>query len=286
VNSPPPDAVAQRSSKKSIARVMGLVLLALLPAVLARAWLSASLEFPARVFAAIVFALALEYVVLVARGKPWRPFLGDLSAVVTAVLLALLLPSSMPWWQLGIGVFTAIVIAKHLYGGLGENPFNPAMAGVAILLLAFPDSFVAMHATAPISADGEGWIAAFTAAGGLFLIARKIIPWQTPVAMIAGSLLAVLCLRLAGGLALSPQQIFSSGLMLAAFFVATDPVTGCLSSSGRIFFGLGAGLLTLLLPAWSGIANGLPFAILLMNCAAPWLDRHTRPRRASMATPT
>lgn len=261
---------------------MGLVLLALLPAALARiAFVGADAAW--QLLLAIPVALGFEAAMLELRDQPLRPFLGDLSAPLSAVLLALLLPPLTPWWMLVTGLFVAIVLAKHAFGGLGENAFNPAMAGYAALLVCFPSNFVATVADGPWTAGSPAWIACLYALGGIFLIGKRIVAWQTPSAMLVGAALAALVLQNEGvqaaGFDLHGWSIAT--LVLAAFFIVTDPVTGCMSPRGRIFFGAGAGFLTVLLTGIGGATDGLPFAVLSMNAAAPWIDRHTRPMRRS-----
>jgi electron transport complex protein RnfD len=127
---------------------------------------------------------------------------------------------------------------------------------------------------------GWEWIANWYLVGGLYLLYRRVISWHVPVATLG----AVIALGLAGWLldpAVNPQpmqQIFSGGLMLAAFFIATDPVSGCASPRGRLIFGAGVGILTLVIRRWGGYPDGIAFAVLLMNSAAPLIDRYTRPR--------
>ena len=127
---------------------------------------------------------------------------------------------------------------------------------------------------------GWEWIANWYAVGGLWLLWRRVITWQVPVSMIA----SVVLLGLAGylidpGNNPSPlQHVFSGALVVGAFFIATDPVTGCTSARGRMIFGAGAGVLTLLIRRWGGYPDGVAFAVLLMNMAAPLIDRYTRPR--------
>ena len=259
---------------------MGLVLLALLPAALARiAFVGADAAW--QLLLAIPIALGFEAAMLKLRRQPARPFLGDLSAPLSAVLLALLLPPVTPWWMLATGLFVAIVLAKHAFGGLGENPFNPAMAGYAALLICFPSNFVASAPEGPWTAGSPAWIACLYALGGIFLIGKRIIAWQTPLAMLVGAAMAALALQPgpAQTAALDLHAWSIATLVLAAFFIVTDPVTGCMSPQGRLFFGAGSGFLTVLLTGIGGVADGLPFAVLSMNIAAPWIDRHTRPVR-------
>lgn len=257
---------------------MGLVLLAVLPGVIAQAWLLGQ-GLAWQLLIAVAFGLGFEASMLTIRGRTLPPFLSDLSAPLAAILLALLLPVPTPWWMLATGAFAALVLAKHAFGGLGDNLFNPAMAGYGVLLIVFPEHFARTDIEGPGLAPAG--IALLYALGGIFLIVRKIIPWQTPAAMLGGAALAGLCFRFASPVAfdLDLPGMVSASWVLAAFFIVTDPVTGCLSTRGRICFGAGAGLLTVVLSRAGGVADGLPFAVLLMNCAAPWLDAHTRPVR-------
>ncbi|KFN41321.1 hypothetical protein N789_05440 [Arenimonas oryziterrae DSM 21050 = YC6267] len=319
---------------------MGLVLIALVPGVFAHViFFGPGLLW--QIVLATTFALGFEAAMLAWRRRPLRPFLTDLSAPVTAVLFALCLPPLAPWWIAAIGMCAAIVVAKHLYGGLGHNVFNPAMLGYVVVLLCFPrefthwlppaglesslgtpgfiDSTIAIFSgqlPAPWGWDAIGqatpldtvrewsnrgqtlaeirgnplfgdfggkgweWIANFYALGGLFLLWKKIIPWQTPVATLGSVVLVTVPFWLYDG-DVNPfplQHVFSGALVLGAFFIATDPVSGCASPRGRLIFGAGVGLLTLLIRRWGAYPDGLAFAVLLMNFAAPWIDLHTRPR--------
>ncbi|HMB58119.1 MAG TPA: RnfABCDGE type electron transport complex subunit D [Arenimonas sp.] len=333
-------AAPHLANQRSVTRVMGLVLLALVPGVFATVvFFGPGVIF--QIVLAAAFALGFEAMMLKLRRRPLRPFLTDLSAPLTAVLFALCLPSLAPWWLAAIGMFAAIVIGKHLYGGLGYNLFNPAMVGYVVVLICFPrelthwlppaglesqlgtpgflDSAAAIitgHLPAPWNWDalaqatpldtvrelsnrgetmaeirgnplfgdfgGRGWewIANFYALGGLFLFWKKIIPWQTPVATLGSVVLVTVPFWLYDG-DINPfplQHVFSGALVLAAFFIVTDPVSGCTTPRGRLIFGAGVGLLTLSIRRWGAYPDGVAFAVLLMNCAAPWIDLHTRPR--------
>jgi electron transport complex protein RnfD len=273
------------------------------------------------------------------RGQDMRLYLTDLSAVVTAVLFALCLPPLAPWWIACVGMLFAIVVAKHLFGGLGHNVFNPAMVGYVVCLISFPRAMTAWlppvsiaetpldlpaslvaiftgalpsgltwdaitQATpldtiktgvdhgrivseirrAPIFGDYGGlgweWMANWFALGGFWLMWRRVITWHVPLAMIG----TVIALGLAAylvdpGSSPSPlQHVFSGALVLGAFFIATDPVTGCTSTIGRLWFGAGVGAITLVIRRWGGYPDGVAFAVLIMNMAAPLIDRYTRPR--------
>ncbi len=327
-------------ARRSVREVMGLVLLALVPGTIAHAWFFGP-GVLVQIVLAVGFALAFEAAMLKLRERPLRPFLGDLSAPLTAVLFALSMPPLAPWWVAAIGMFAAIVFAKHLYGGLGHNLFNPAMVAVAVVVLCFPRAFTQwlpptgldpalalpgltetlrailtgelpapwqwdMLAQAtpldtartlanqgatlaeirgePLFGDfgGRGWewVANFYALGGLFLLWKRVIPWQVPVATLGTVTLLTLPFWLYDP-DLHPfplQHVFSGALVLAAFFIATDPVSGCTTPRGRLLFGAGVAVLTLVIRRWGAFPDGVAFAVLLMNCAAPWLDRYTRPR--------
>lgn len=319
---------------------MGLVLLALVPALLAHAWFFGP-GIVLQVILATGFALVLEAAMLRHRGQPLRPSLTDLSAPLTAVLFALCVPPLAPWWIAALGMVAAIVVAKQLFGGLGSNLFNPAMVGLAVVLVCFPREFTqwlpptglveggrlpglgaslqavltgelpapwrwdSLAQATPLGAvrslsqqgqtlaeirnaalfgdfGGRGWewVANWIALGGVFLLWKRVIPWQVPVATLGTVVLLTLPFWL-----LDPdlhpfplQHVFSGGLVLAAFFIATDPVSGCTTPRGRLAFGAGVAVLTLAIRRWGAFPDGVAFAVLLMNCMAPWLDLHTRPR--------
>jgi electron transport complex protein RnfD len=322
----------------TVRRVMLQVIFALLPGIAAYAWYFGP-GILLQILLAVAFALAWEAASLAVRRKPIRLFVGDLSAVVTAILFALCVPPLAPWWIALLGMFFAIVIAKHLFGGLGHNLFNPAMVGYAVVLISFPQQMtawlpplvlaahdlslvqvIAVIATgnppgnlgwdaltaatpldtvrtavatgrmisearqSPVFGDFGGfgweWIANWYALGGLWLLWRRIISWQVPVMMI-GSVLAlgtVAYLADPGSNPVPLQHVFSGALIVGAFFIATDPVSGCTSPRGRLLFGAGVGIITLAIRRWGGYPDGVAFAVLLMNMAAPLIDRYTRPR--------
>lgn len=325
-------------ARRSVRQVMGLVLLALLPGIAAHVWFFGP-GVLVQIALAAGFALAFEALMLRLRRRPLRPFLTDLSAPLTGVLFALCLPPLAPWWVSAIGMLAAIVLAKHLYGGLGHNLFNPAMVGYALVLIAFPlelsqwlapaglagarpglaESLYAIFAgrlpapwewdavvqatplavvraqssygatlseirSNPLFGDfgGRGWewIANFYALGGLFLLWKRIIPWQVPAATLGSVILITVPFWLfdADVHPFPLQHVFSGALVLGAFFIATDPVSGCTTPRGRLLFGAGVGVISLLIRRWGMYPDGVAFAVLLMNAAAPWIDLHTRPR--------
>jgi len=322
----------------TVATVMLQVLLALVPGVLAYTWFFGP-GILIQIMLATVFALIFESLMLRLRGRPLKPFINDYSAVLTAVLFALCIPPLAPWWISCIAMLFAIVFAKHLYGGLGQNVFNPAMVGYVVVLISFPQAMTAWlpplalaeHGlglldslftifsgrvpveggwdaitlatpldtlktgvesgrmvpeirNSPIFGDYGGlgweWVANWFALGGLFLLYKRVISWQVPLAVIGGVILLSLPFWLADpdSNPFPLQHVFSGALVLAAFFIATDPVSGCVSNKGRLIFGAGVAIITLVIRRWGGYPDGVAFAVLLMNMAAPLIDRYTRPR--------
>jgi len=242
-------------------------------------------------------ALVAETVVLMLRQRPALPALGDYSATITALILALVLPPLLPWWLPIIGIVFAIVVAKHLYGGLGYNPFNPAMAGYALLLIAFPDEMARWPEPltpwgisldfsetlgtdlSTLSLEGRHAIIVNIAflVGGLWLISKRIISWHIPVAMLASiTLLATIFWLWSPSLYPAPlTHLFGGATMLGAFFIATDPVTTCTTNRGRLWFGMGSGILFYMISSFGGYPDAIAFAVLIMNMAAPTIDRYS-----------
>jgi Na+-translocating ferredoxin:NAD+ oxidoreductase subunit D len=318
--------------------VMRRVVYALLPGVAAYVWFF-SWGVVINILLGALVALAAETLILMARRRPVRPFVTDGSAVVTAMLLAMAMPPLSPWWLTVTGVLFAIVIAKHLYGGLGYNPFNPAMVGYVVLLISFPlemtawlppralsgfeitfyESFLAIFTgslgtglsvdavtmASPLdtlktelalartvdeiivsptfgSFGGKGWEWYDMAllAGGVWLIYKRVISWHIPVAMLGALFLIAFAFHVydAGRFAPPLFHIFSGAAVLGAFFIATDPVSAATTERGRLIYGAGIGVLTYVIRTWGGYPDGVAFAVLLMNMAAPTLDYYTQPR--------
>ena len=302
----------------SVRGVMRDVLIALAPAVAVGLWV---FGLPAlRVLALSVGGCLLaEWACLRLRRRPSR--LADLSAAVTGVLLAMNLPPGVPWWLVLVGAVVAIVLAKQIYGGLGTNPFNPALVARVLLLISFPVQMTTWARPAgplaldagtgatplgalreslalgePVSAValpplwklllgmrggclGEVSVLALLL-GGLYLLWRGHIRWQIPVGMLAavGAVTALPWLRDPAASASPLFHLMSGGLVLGAFFMATDMVTSPVTRRGMLVFGVGCGLLTAVIRLWGGYPEGVSFAILLMNAATPLIDRATRPR--------
>ena len=250
---------------------------------------------------------------------------GDLSAVVTGLLLAFNLPPSLPSWMAALGSAFAIVLAKQVFGGLGYNPFNPALIGRVMLLISFPvamTTWSAWQMPAPLAgADAvttatplgvwkmamnsgaaipfqfdmltalqflqgarNGCIGEVSAIalilGGLYLIFRRCIPWQIPVCYLGTvAVFAGILRQLDPAHNMPPLfHLLSGGLLLGAFFMATDMVTTPLTPAGRAVFGVGCGVLTMVIRQWGGYPEGVSFAILVMNAFTPLINRATKPR--------
>ena len=317
----------------STAQLMSWVLLATVPGLLVQTWFFGWGSFINLCWAGVL-ALLFEAGTLILRKRPVLAYLKDYSALVTAFLLALALPSFVPWWITLISIGTAIVIAKHLYGGIGNNPFNPAMVGYALVLVSFPlemtqwatsidhlngqrpdflatlkiifipdsfaldaytmatpldsfkhkDSLTATEAFAqiPVLQNIRPWQIVNLAylLGGIFLLYKKVFTWHAPVSMLL-ALFLLSGLFYAGDPSLygSPGFHLSMGAtMMAAFFIITDPVSSATSQKGRIYYGIGIGILLYIIRTWGHYPDAVAFAVLIMNLAAPLIDTYTKPR--------
>jgi len=326
--------------KANVASIMRQVLYALVPATIVHVWFFGA-GLILNMLIAVVFCIGGEAAMMQARSKSIVVALGDFSAVVTAIILAFALPPLTPWWVTATAALFGIVVAKHLYGGLGFNIFNPAMAGYVVVLVAFPvhlnfwiaprigdldyhyvtiletvrytmtgtlpeylsidaisraspldtvkSGLSTMHTFAEIHANpmmgnfgGRGWewISNLIALGGIWLLLKKIIRWHIPLGVFAGLIVpSTLMYVIEAGNHASPGfYLFSGGTMLCAFFVATDPVSAATSPRGRFVYGACIGLLIYAIRRWGSYADGVAFAVLLMNIAVPAIDNLTRPR--------
>lgn len=248
--------------------------------------------------------------------------IGDGSAIITGMLLAFNLPSNIPAWMIIVGSIVAIGIGKMSFGGLGNNPFNPALVGRVFMLISFPVAMTTWPAPQPlfgsqidgfsgatllgyvkeslskgVSASeltiyeniepmiysgslGEiGSIAIII--GGLFLIFRKVIDWQTPVIIIAtAGIIATVCWLIDPTQFVNPMiHIFGGGMMLGAFFMATDMATSPMTMKGKVVFAIGIGALTIIIRLWGAYPEGMSFAILIMNAFVPLINKVCKPTR-------
>ena len=225
----------------------------------------------------------------------------DLSAAVTGLILALNLPVDIPVWQAMFGSFVAVIVVKQFFGGIGQNFANPAITARVIMLVAFSGAMTswavpafadATSAATPLAviAGGEGQLPSllqmFLGArggsmgetsclalliGGVYLICRKVISWHTPVAFI-GTVLV--CTALLGQQPL--YQVMAGGLFLGAIFMATDYTTSPPTPAGKLIFGVGCGLITVLIRVWGNYPEGVSFSILLMNILNPYICDWTK----------
>lgn len=307
-----------------VQKIMWGVVLALVPAYLVSLWyfglgaLIASLV-------AVITCLITEYLITRYMLKQEKT-VGDGSAVVTGLLLAFNVPSNIPWWQLVIGSIFAIAVAKMSFGGLGKNPFNPALAGRVFMLISFPvdmtswplplqNRFVLVDAlTGPtslgivkegvkhgetleqLSSQVPGYLDMFVGGiggslgevsalaillGGIYMLFRKIITWHIPVSYLMSVVLFTGILWL-----VDPQvyvdpvfHLLAGGLMLGAVFMATDYATSPMTPSGMLIYGLGCGVLTVLIRVWGAYPEGVSFAILIMNAVTPLINKGFKPKR-------
>lgn len=342
-------------SGKLTARIMLWVILAMMPALGAQIYYF-GMGVTIQIALAVTTALLAEFIAMKLRGKKPMAYLADFSVVLTALILAMAIPPYAPYWVIIIGTLCAVLLGKHVYGGLGQNPFNPAMIGYVILLISFPlqmttwmppiellqepptfadslslvlsglttdgftlsqlahsidgitqatplDSakiFYATHSSLndfyelvkmPIFMQNgtdfaQGWwqVNAAFFIGGVFLILKRTIHWQIPVAMLTTFFCLATVTAFAGGTHLSAvSQLFSGAMMFGAFFIATDPVTASITPKGKIVFGALVGLLVYLIRYHGNYPDGVAFAILLSNICVPLIDHYTRPRVAGYA---
>ncbi len=299
---------------RTVSKIMGYVLVALAPAAA-----GAVIYFKWKAFFLILISVLscvlFEYLYNLIFKKTQT--LYDCSAIVTGVLLAFNLPPSAPLWLPPIGAFFAIVVVKMLFGGLGKNVFNPAIAGRIFLFLSFSTfmkgpwitPFDGVSSATPLfylkNSGGElvnitnkytvvdcmlgsigGCIGETSAVllllGGIFLLYKRVITWHIPVSFIGTvAIVTLLFPRFHDISAWQYMQyhIYSGGLFLGAFFMATDYSTSPITPWGRVIYGVGCGLITVFIRYYGGYPEGVSFAILLMNCFASYLDTKTIPKK-------
>ena len=276
---------------------------------------------------AVVGCVVFEYLIsrfMLKRGST----IGDLSAVVTGLLLAFNLPVGIPWWIVLVGALIAIGVGKMTFGGLGCNPFNPALTGRIFLLIAYPvqmtdwttnvrtidtlsgSTMLAEVKGSTYDAAGNivlgnmnldsinflgmfggqmngsmGEIASLALIlGGLYLLWRRVISWHIPVAVLGTMAIFALCVALGiGGGALCYQlplfHILAGGALLGAIFMATDYSTSPMTHKGMLIYGVGIGVLTMVIRLWGAYPEGMSFAIFIMNAATPLINKYCRPKR-------
>jgi electron transport complex protein RnfD len=285
-------------AKDSVQTIMYSVAIALLPAVAAGVYFFGWYAL-AIVLVSVGAAVATEVIWQKLRKQSLT--VSDGSAIVTGLLLAMNLPPNAPLWMAALGSFVAILIGKQVYGGLGANPFNPALVGRVFLTASFPllmtswvlpagyDAIATATPLAVMQAGGEvplsnlfwgsvpgclGETSAFALLlGGLYLLIKGYIDYRIVVGLFGTVTI------LSWIMGLNPlAQLFSGGLMLGGLFMATDMVTSPVTPKGRWIFGIGTGILIMLIRQGAGMPEGVSFSILLMNAVVPLINRTTRPR--------
>ena len=303
-------------TSQSTARIMRDVVIALMPALVV-----STVVFGAdvlRVTALSVAAcVAFEYLIqkFLVRGAVT---VTNWSAAVTGVLLAFNLPASIPWWIVVIGAFVAIAIAKMTFGGLGKNPFNPALVGRVFLLIAytvqmttFPmpvnGAFDALSGATPLAAvkhgaaadvlgvqelllgnmpGSMGEVAALALlCGFVYLLWRRVITWQIPVTVLVTMALFAFVVALCSGESgaalwqLPLFHVLAGGAILGAVFMATDYSTSPMTVRGGVIFAVGIGAITMCIRLWGAYPEGMSFAILIMNACVPLINKYVKPKR-------
>ena len=293
------------------------VILAMLPALAVSVWVY-GLNVLCVTAIAVVSCVVVEFLIqkYLIKGPST---VGNLSAVVTGILLAFNLPVDIPWWIIVIGAVVAIGVAKMTFGGLGHNPFNPALVGRVFLLIAYPvqmtsfaqpasadyvDAFAGATPLAALKAKAievgdvnllnmfagmmPGSMGEIAAAallvGGLYMLWRRVITWHIPVAVLGSMALFAFIVALAQGggealYALPAFHLLAGGAMLGAIFMATDYVTSPMTPKGMIIYGVGIGVITMIIRMWGAYPEGMSFAILLMNAVTPLINKYVKPRR-------
>jgi len=305
-------------SGDSIEKIMRDVLIALAPAALAGVYF-----FGMRALMLIILSIAacVFFEGMYQKITKQPVTVTDLSAAVTGLLLAMNLPAAAPFWIPIVGAFFAIIIAKQLFGGLGQNFINPALAGRAFLLASYPAEMTAwtepvrnffnlgtdaVSSATPLSlmqngvdsissatpvVDVTDLILGNTAGclgetcaialilGGCYLLYKKVISWHIPAVYILTVFVLSYVLGRDGFMTGDPVfEIFAGGLMLGAIFMATDYSSSPTTPTGQLIMGFGCGLMTVIIRVYGGYAEGVSYSILLMNLAAPLIERYTKPR--------
>jgi electron transport complex protein RnfD len=306
-------------SQDSVPRIMWNVVGSLVPVIVAATWFFG-------VSALLQIATATIAAVLTERATGKGGAIADGSATITGLLLGLTLPAGFPLWMTALGAAFAIVFGKQVWGGLGQNVFNPALVGRAFLQAAFPvaittwpspgGGFFTLHGdlfaiplTHPLpnavtsatplgllKFEGKGTgitsliigntggslgetAALVILAGGLYLAWRGYLNWRIPVSIMLTVMALSAIIHFVD--AVKPDaafMLFSGGLILGAVYIATDPVTSPITNLGKWVFGIGIGILVVVIRIWGGLPEGVMYAILFMNALTPFINRATQPR--------
>ena len=300
-------------STQSTASIMRDVVIALLPALVVSV-----VVFGLNVLTVTALSVAscvlFEYLIqkFVVKGACT---ISNWSAVVTGVLLAFNLPATIPWWIVIIGALVAIVVGKMTFGGLGKNPFNPALVGRVFLLIAYPvqmtsfpavEGLDALSGATPLAAvkfgaeagvvpvqnlllgnmpGSLGEVAAVALLVGFaYLLWRKVITWHIPVTVLGTMAVFAFVVALSRGDAALLWQfplfhVLAGGAMLGSIFMATDYATSPMTVKGQVIFAVGIGVITMLIRLWGAYPEGMSFAILIMNACVPLINKYVKPTR-------
>lgn len=309
-----------RNTAVSTRSLMGDVVIALLPTALAAVWFFGA---PALTLILVAVAAAVLSELVYQKLTHQKSTIGDLSAVVTGLLLAFNIPASAPWWMAAIGSVLAIVLVKQMFGGLGQNFINPALAARTILML----SWAGLMASNAIPAGGQLFglttVAADAVAsatplsnanytlsqlffgdvpgmlgetckltlllGGVYLIVRRVIDWRVPVTFLATAFILFWietgAIYLPGSTDSALYQLLSGGLILGAFFMATDYVTCPTTKWGRVIMGVGCAAFLFIIRTYGSYPEGCSFGILFMNILTPFIDKWTTPKTFGAVKP-
>lgn len=286
----------------TIQSIMRDVTIALVPATLAGIYFFKLQAFLV-ILTSVLSCIASEFVWQKYTGR--KVTIGDYSAVVTGLLIAFNVPPSLPLWMTAIGGVFAMIIVKQLFGGLGQNIVNPALAARAFLLASWPVAMTTwtldgvtgatplgmlknepgtLPSIASIFLGHVGGSIGETSAiaillGAAYLFYRRIITWHIPVTYIGTVLILTTLIGRHGFMTGNGlYEIFAGGLMIGAFFMATDYTTSPMTPKGQIIFALGCGLLSTVIRIFGGYPEGVSYSILIMNLTVPLIDKYTAPR--------
>ncbi|SMN12326.1 Electron transport complex protein RnfD [uncultured Candidatus Thioglobus sp.] len=319
-------------AQTTVKTTMRQVIFALIPGLIASVWIL-GWGVIIHCILAVACALIIEQIMGRIKDHKMRQGIWDESSIITGLLFALSITPFAPWWVTITGVCFAMIVAKHLYGGLGENIFNPAMSGYAFVLICFPlelshwpalythtftqdilipwndmlmlpQNLDSISGATPLTFNklqinnmvmlseipsaslfslslnqGWGWLNLVFLIGGLWLLVKKIIPWQIPVTIICTLVVLSTITNLYDPERYNPAifHVLTGGFLLAVFFIATDPVTSATTPFGKIIYAVGIGILIYCIRAWGSYSDGIAFSILIMNAAVPLIDAMTQP---------
>jgi len=286
--------------------LMRQVIIALIPAIIASVYFFGQ-QAIFLILNCIITSVITELLILKIRQKPSQ--INDYSAAITGILLALILPPSTKWYAASLGCIVSILIGKHLFGGLGSNIFNPALLGRAFLMAAYPKmltTFVspekvdAVTSATPLAllkfsqtitpavklffGNVSGSLGETSAIcliiGGLYLLIRKIADWRIPVSLLLTvSIISSIFYLINHTNGSIWFHLYAGGMLIGAFFMATDPATTPVTKKGRYIFGISCAIIIMIIRYFGGLPEGVMYSILFMNAFTPLINRYTKPKR-------